>query len=406
VYLLTRGFTGRRDSLALFLFGSDLVEGRETCIHVPVWLESTLQIVTRVVTAPLATALYVLLRSTAFRRIRRQLLPFLISRPVFAGAGMVDAEGRFQLSDKGPAINCVLGFGGMFLDRPIFTMGHFFKTMYAEAWFSPREYFSLFSRCHRVQIGLGDSNMCETAEYLRVGTTLLVLDAIESGMFGHHPMVRRPIRALHTVCRDASLRAPLELCGGQRATALEIQRFYYAACRAFLGQQREVPHEAWEVLDLWKRTLDGLEELAEEGQPPPQLIGSLDWVTKKYLLDRAAVDAAWSERKKIDIRYHELSPDGYFEMLNAAGGAATIVEGDELDRAMRTAPPDSPATTRGHYIREFAHGDLPLTVNWKYVSLGHGWNAKVIHLARYGRGGEDGRRGRRARSRNLDAGQR
>ncbi|MBI2479946.1 MAG: proteasome accessory factor PafA2 family protein, partial [Planctomycetia bacterium] len=187
VYMPLKLVTGGRESVALLLFGRDLIEGRETCIHVPVWLESSLQLITRILTAPLALALYGLLQITAFRKARRALVPFLISRPIFAGAGMVDMDGKFHLADKAPAINCVVGYGGMVGDRPIFSMGHFFKAAYADSWFAPREYFELFAKHQRLQIGLGDSNMCETAEYLRVGTTLLVLDAIEAGTFQTPP---------------------------------------------------------------------------------------------------------------------------------------------------------------------------------------------------------------------------
>lgn len=401
-YVAAWGLRGNRQSLAIVLFGRDLAEGRSTCLCVPVWLESALQVVTRAVTAPLAAALYVLLRVSAFRRVRRQLLPFLLTRPIWAGAGMVDASGRFLLSDKGPSINCVLGFGGMFFDRPVFTMGHFFKAMYAEAWFSPREYFHLFASRHRLQIGLGDSNMCEPAEYLRVGATLLVLDAIDAGMLEDCPVVRRPIQALRAVCQDLSLRSRIALKGNRAATALEIQRFYHAACLAFLNGQDRVPAEALEVLSLWGRTLDALQEAADRGQPPSALFGSVDWVTKKHLLDRAASEANWSARKKIDIRYHELSPGGYYEMLKAAGGAVCLVTPAELDRATRNAPAGTPATMRGRYIREFARGQELLQVNWKTVTIGRGWGARVIRLARYGREAAAQARGRRRRPRYLD----
>jgi proteasome accessory factor A len=183
LYLPFRLLTGGKDSVARFLFGDDLVEGRENCVHVPVWLESVLQFATRILTGPLAICLYGLLHLTAFRSIRRRLVPFLVSRSVVSGAGMVNAGDEFLLADKAPAINCVVGFGGMISDRPLFSMGHFFKAVYAESWFSPQEYRELFQPRQRLQIGLGDSNMCETAEYLRVGTTLLVLDAIEAGIF-------------------------------------------------------------------------------------------------------------------------------------------------------------------------------------------------------------------------------
>jgi len=392
VYLPYKLVTGGRESVALLLFGSDLVEGRETCIHVPVWLESTLQLATRILTAPLALALYGLIQLTAFRRIRRRLVPHVNSRPAIAGAGIVNVDGAFSISDKGPAINCLIGFGGMVGDRPMFSMGHFFKTAYAEAWFAPREYCDLFKSRQRLQIGLGDSNMCETAEYLRVGTTLLVLDAIEDGGFRHPPVVKRPIQALHRFCADATLIAQHALRDGQQVTALQLQRYYLAGCRAFLNRQRHVPAEAWDLVQLWEQTLDGLDRIRLNAELPESLIGTIDWVTKKLLLDKAGAEASWAERKKIDLRYHELSEDGYFAMLQASGHISRITDDAEVDRAMRLAPANSPATTRGRYIREFAHGQCPIRANWKAVFIGRRWGAKVIRLSRYGRtGARDGR---------------
>ncbi|MEO8494980.1 MAG: proteasome accessory factor PafA2 family protein [Planctomycetota bacterium] len=385
VYMPLKMVLGGRESVALLLFGRDLVEGRETCIHVPVWLESSLQFVTRILTAPLAVALFGLLHVTAFRKARQRLVPFLISRPIFAGAGMVDADGKFHLADKAPAINCVLGYGGMIGDRPIFSMGHFFKAVYADSWFAPREYFELFYPLQRLQIGLGDSNMCETAEYLRVSTTLLVLDAIEAGMFQVPPTVRRPIRALHAVCGDESLRHEFLLCDGQAVTALQVQRYYLAGCRAFLNQQTDVPAEAWDVLRLWNLTLDRLEQLATDKVMSDALVGSIDWVTKKYLLDKAGANASWAERKKIDLRYHELSEDGYFAMFQSAGLAPQLIAEEAIDRATRLAPANSPATMRGHYIREFADAEDPVSANWKAIVIGERWGARTIRLSTYER---------------------
>lgn len=392
-YLPFQLLTGGRYSVALFLFGSDLVEGRENCVHVPVWLETTLQFGTRLLTAPLALFLYVLIQATGFRRVRRQLLPFLISRPVIAGAGMVDRDGNFQVADKGPAINCVTGFGGMIFDRPVFSMGHFFKAVYADSWFAPRSYSTLFARLQRLQIAIGDSNMCDVAEYLRVGTTLLVLDAIEAGAIRNPPRLAGPIRALHQVCADPTLSAELDLNDGSKTTALGLQRYYLEECREFLATQGDdVPDEAGEIIRLWEQTLKSLEEFSPASPSPLALFGALDWVTKKYLIDEAGQGATWEEKKKIDIRYHELSPEGYHQLLVPAGMTAILASNEEIDRARRSAPPNSPATTRGHYIREFAEGDEPVRANWQHVVIGRGWGAKVVRLASFGRAADDARR--------------
>ena len=378
LFLLLQRFVPHRRSFALLLFGGDLLEGRATGAPLPAWLEGVILSLTRIITAPLAVTLLLLAHSTAFSTIRRQLLPFLISRPVFAGSGMVDGGGRFQLADKAPAMNCVLGYGGFLYDRPIFTLGHLFKALCVEAFFSPRDFADLFAARHRLQIGLGDSNMADVAEYLRIGTTMLVLDAIEAGALRDAPRVRRPIRALRAICADPELRRTVRISGGRSWTAIELQRFYLDACKRFLAAQPEVTPLAEDVVRRWEEVLDQLEH------HPETLVGSVDWITKKYFLEQAGPDSSWEVRKKIDIRYHELSPDGYFQMLKDAGLAPMLLEPNEIERAIRSSPANSPATTRGHYIREFAPGADHLAVNWKSIVIGSGRRSRTIRLARYG----------------------
>lgn len=383
VFVVIRGLARSPEQLALRLFGRDLVEGKATCMHVPVWLETVLQLMTRVVTAPLALALYVLLSATAFYDVRRKLLPLLVTRPILAGAGMLDRQGRFHLSDKAPAINCVLGFGGLCFDRPVYTMGHFFKALYAESCFSIRHYTQLFHRRQRLQIGLGDSNMCEVAEYLRVGTTLLVLDAIESGFLTSVPSLSNPVKSLRSLCLDPSLRELLPLKRGGQATALEIQQYYARRCREFLESEESAPAEAWRTLELWEETLCDLAELAGDQAEPSSLIGRIDWITKRYLMEQGGIDADWEARKKIDIRYHELSPDGYYWLLRDAEQTHDMIADEDIERAQRTPPPSTPATMRGHYIREFAAGDTSLTANWQGIYLRSERGRRFIPLQRY-----------------------
>ncbi len=379
VYLVGERFTRRPDALARFLFGCEFDQLGHAAPTGPAWLEAWLSAITRVLTGPLAAAFYLLLWGTAFTRVRREILPFLVSRSILCGSGMLDDAGRFHLADTAPAMNCLTGYGGLLGDRPIFTFGHFFKTVYADAWMAPREYLRLFAGTHRLQIALGDSNLAEPAEYLRIGTTLLVIDCIEAGEMPRPPRIRRPLRALRAICADPSLSARVALAGGQDASALELQRFYLEACRRFLDRRPEAPREARELVRRWEATLDALQD------DPDSLVGSLDWVTKRFVLQSAGSDARWEAQKKIDLRYHELSPQGYFQQLNAAGVTEQILEPSEIELARRNPPVGTPASARGRYIREFACGDEPVAANWKCVFIGQGRKAKTIRLRDYRR---------------------
>jgi hypothetical protein len=78
-----------------------------------------------------------------------------------------------------------------------------------------------------------------------------------------------------------------------------------------------------------------------------------------------------------------------------------LVTDEEVARARRSAPSNSPATTRGHYIREFAQGDEAVRANWQQVVIGHGRGAKVVRLAQYGRTAKDSRGKRSSRQSNV-----
>jgi Pup amidohydrolase len=129
VYLVSERLIKRPEGLARALFGCEFSELGHAAPTGPPWLEALLSMVSRVVTGPLAGLLYLAVLATGFVRTRRQMLPFLISRPIIAGSGMLDDAGRFHLADKAPAMNCLTGYGGLLADRPIFTFGHLFKTM-------------------------------------------------------------------------------------------------------------------------------------------------------------------------------------------------------------------------------------------------------------------------------------
>jgi proteasome accessory factor A len=255
------------------------------------------------------------------------------------------------------------------------------------------------------------------AEYLRIGVTMLLLDAIEARALPPVPQLRSPIRAIRAFSSDPTLSVRAPLAGGRQWTALQIQRFYLNAVRHFLDARPDAPEEAHDVFRRWEEVLDALEEAVAAGtlggepetretasdvddplavsRPFPEdagalasLVGRLDWVTKKFLLEEAGAGEPWESLKKIDLRYHELSGEGYYTQLAEAGHVARLVTAEELDRAVRTPPPGTPASARGRYIREFAEGSLPFRVNWNSIVIGRGLRAKIVDLARFGGDGE------------------
>lgn len=362
---------GRRSPAISDYLGEGLFNEDRHAMPWPAWFEPVVLGAMLLLLLPLIVTMSLLLRLTAFHRQRRRLLPFLATRTVFTGAGWLDARGELHLAQKVGRVNRVYGYYAVF-DRPVLSFGHLLEAALLLPLL-PHRYRRLFNERQRLQICVGDSNRCEEAEYLRVATTALVLEATEAGALPKVPHLWPPLRAMKKVSRDTTLCAPVATYRGRKLTALQVQRFYLLACRRFVAGRCDPGDEALDVLDRWEDVLDRLDEDRES------LVGRVDWVTKKFLLDRAA-DLPADARKKIDLRYHEISPQGYFEQLQQTGLVRTLVDEEERDRAMRNAPSSTPAAVRGRYIREFADGGVALTVDWQQIQLGAGREAKKIDL--------------------------
>jgi proteasome accessory factor A len=313
-------------------------------------------------------------RLLAFRKQRQGMLAFLVTRQVFAGAGSVQKNGQLVISPRALVTHSVVSTASE-VSRPVFLFGHVLKATSFLALGDTSRYRSLHQPTQRLQIALGDANMAPTAEYLKIGTTRLVLAAIEAGDLEMPPRLRWPLWALRRFSRDVDLKATAKLKGGPRLTMVEIQRLYWQACRRHVDRAEQCDADAEEVLALWARTLDDLE------MDPKRLFGRVDWITKRMLLeagDPLPVDA----RRKLDARYHELSREGGYIQLEAAGVAPTIVEPEDVLKAIQEPPKGTRAAIRGRLIRDNQAWDYfgsSLRIGWTQVIKGSGPD-RVISL--------------------------
>ncbi|HZO12367.1 MAG TPA: proteasome accessory factor PafA2 family protein [Polyangiaceae bacterium] len=314
-------------------------------------------------------------RLFAFRRQRRALLGFLVSRCILTGAGSLAADGRFGLSEKGPAIRRIMRVTAAPGDRPLFDTGNLLKELFGILQLRFSSYTRLFERCQRLQLGLSDSNVAQIAEYLKVGTTSLVLHMAEAGLLEDAPRPRRPIAALHAFAADPGLQARAPIVRRAPMSALEIQRYYLDKAREFLRSTPTPSLEAQELISLWG------DVVAELERAPSRLFGVLDWPTKLALVERCGENARAAVRKKVDLRYHELGV-GYYAALESNGLARRIVGDQEIEEATRTPPEQTPARLRGELIRQVARSGGEGSAGWDRVRLGKRFRGKVIPLRR------------------------
>jgi Pup amidohydrolase len=317
-------------------------------LHYPVhWIE-------RAVWEPAVIPFLLLYRACAFRRLRRGLLPFLISRPIITGAGTLIGD-RLALSEKGVAVRrqCRWSLGR---GVSVFEGGNLVKAFAAPSRLDFTRYASLFRDRQRFQLGFSDSNMAQTAEYLKVALTCLVIDLIEAGAV-EPPRVRRPLRQLRRIV------------DGDHATALALQRAYLEAARAHLAASPATSLELTEVVARWGIVLDAIE------QSPEMLVGQIDWITKRSLL---VAGETRTQRKKIDLKYHQLAT-GYFAWLERKQLAPILVTADEARRACDEPPATTPARERARLIRNLPYS-VDVRVGWSHVQVGTRIRGRVIRL--------------------------
>ncbi len=322
----------------------------------------------RLLHTPLAGLLWLNIWCFALRPQRRMLNAFFASRCIIDGAGHLDRDNRFWISQRGSVVNAIIGYGSYRSSRPIFRCDSWLRELCSGAPWSPRGYFQLFRSRQRVEIAIGDSGLCEQSQYVRIGATTLVLDLVERRTNIFLPELVDPVGAIGRFSRDWMMLSSVSDKTRTQWTALDIQHAYAAAVRSMLQSASQVPIEAWKILDQWQTTINQLRPSDDETHAPRSMLGRIDWLSKLWLLQQLPPSASWQLRKKVDIRYHELGENGYHRRLTENLKLAPILDEAEIAKARRVPPAGSPASQRGYLIREFSDPDAELNVDWSHAT--------------------------------------
>lgn len=286
---------------------------------------------------------YLMSRQTKFSAVVEALIPFFVTRQVFTGAGRVGLgqDGRsagFQLSSRADFFEVEVGLETT-LKRPIINTRD-----------EPHADPALWRRLHVI---VGDANLSETANLLKLGTTALVLSMIEAGGPDLAITLANPVAAMHRVSHDLTLAEPLDCVGRAPMTALEIQQAYLDAARAHSANLPGGPDaRTQEMLALWEEVLAGL------ASDPASLADRLDWVAKRALIEgfrrRDGLDWSAPRLSAIDLQYADTRPDkGLAFRLEQRGSMRRITTDEQVARAVTEPPADTRAWFRGECVRRF-----------------------------------------------------
>lgn len=196
--------------------------------------------------------------------IADQLVPHLVSRIIFCGAGGFNPRSpglEFTLSPRAWHLEKVIS-GSSTRDRGIFHTKN--ESLCGHGY-------------HRLHVLCGDSPCSELGTWLMIATTALVVALTEAGAIpGDDVELADPLAALRSFAADVRLEAQAPLANGGHASAISIQRHFLSRAEIHLGR-KFMPPWAEEACRHWRSVLDRLEE------NPQSLAKKIDWSIKLAL---------------------------------------------------------------------------------------------------------------------------
>jgi len=347
----------------------------------------------------------------------RQLLPFLASRVIWAGAGGFDPfqQLSFTLCPR---------------------IAHFSRDISAHSTRDRGVFHTkdepLCSRFHRLHVICGDSVCSQTVNWLKAGVTSIVVAMVDAGLRpGDGMALTSPINALRAYAAAPLERSITSTTDGRAVRAIDVQRHY----QRMAAQHADAPWMspwAGRVIVKWGQILDALEQGIDA------VATTLDWAIKLRLYQqwvaqrrmewdrlllwgpvitrlRSAMFAIqplpaielsaalvlspgaplataaraedaylaqhgleWSSLPSVlatraqllemDTRFGELGPRGIFNSLDQAGVLTHRIEGvDNIEHAMHNPPAIGRASVRGGAIRRLAGQGQRFMADWGSV---------------------------------------
>jgi pup-ligase protein len=355
----------------------------------------------------------------------REIIPHLVSRVIYTGAG-----GFNSLS---PGLDFTLSPRVSHLDQVTSE-----NSTYSRGIFHTKDEPLARDGSHRLHIICGESLCSETAMWLKVATTAIVVAMIEARVCqAGLVQLASPLDALRIFATDPDCKSMVRMADNKGMSAIEIQYHYLtraeahlgakfmpawaeevcAEWRAMLNRLLDAPHSAsdrldwaiklalyverarrrrirWESLRVWSEVLKTLQaSLTQAGFIDKS--ASVDFILSStspvrdevkrlapYIAERglswgdlSAVLALRQELFEIDARFSQLGPSGIFSALDRAGVLNHRVAGvSHIEHAMANPPSGCRARIRGEFIRRVQGDQRRYRCDWQSI-----WDAETQH---------------------------
>lgn len=299
---------------------------------------------------------YLMPRTLTWEVLSQAIVAFFVTRQIFAGAGKFGWEEEdkflqagFQVSQRSDFFSELQSVDTM-QRRPLVNTRD-----------EPHANNEVYRRFHVI---IGDSNMSLYSAYLKIGATVLVLQALLNGApLERVPILADPLLTLKTISRDKSWKWYCRTAAGRPTTAIEVQRAYLQLVREFCPSLAP----DWKaVLEAWDKVITDLE------RDPLSTADRLDWSAKYKLIEQFRAqenlpeDDPWL--RSLDLSYHLLDrQQGLYYALLDQGAFQLPYSYDEITCHSMCPPPTTRAAVRGRCIEKF--GNAVRATQWDYILL-------------------------------------
>jgi hypothetical protein len=288
------------------------------------------------------------------------MLPFFVTRQIFAGAGRVGCHTDIFEPDneEDEGVTYQISQRADHIVTEIYQWIQFSRAI-INTRDEPLADWGQFRRLHLL---VGDSNMSEYATALKVGTTALVIQLLEERIIPDIALLNA-VDAIRDISRDLTYRWEVQLEDGSYSTATEVQRHYLDLAERYMRGRDE--ESDW-VLDEWRFVLDGLVH------DPGSLIDRVDWVAKKWLLEQfiEAEGLDWRDPwlQSLDLEYHNLNPDKglYFDLFRR-GRMKRVVDDERVNKAIANPPANTRAWARSRVMRALTEQKARYVIDWDSI---------------------------------------
>jgi proteasome accessory factor A len=299
---------------------------------------------------------YLVARQGEFARMAEVLIPFFVTRQVFAGAGKVlhgPRGAQYCLSQRAEHIWEGVS-SATTRSRPIINTR---DEPHADA-----------ERYRRLHVIVGDSNMSEFTTYMKVGVTDIVLRMVEENTVMRDLTLENPIRAIREISHDITCRKKVRLANGREMSALDIQEQYLERALRFVDH-RGITGDAQRLLSEWEGALKLLRAGELDG-----LKTKVDWVSKYFLIrayrQKHGIPLSHPKVALMDLAYHDVNRDrGLYYLLERKGLMERTVTERTVQKAMHDPPQTTRARLRGEFIRQAKQRRRDYTVDWVHLKL-------------------------------------